>query len=90
MHFPDYEIDWRLAKVVAEAARLLVAYLDECPAPSKSLTDRLDHYFDTLPSQSLLKGASPEAAEVAQHLSNWIARIMTSIERPHELEEDDS
>lgn len=88
MHFPDYEIDWRLAKVVAEAARLLVAYLDECPAPSKSLTDRLDHYFDTLPSPRLLKGASPEAIEVAQHLANWIARVTVAIERPQDLEED--
>lgn len=89
MHSFDVEADWRVAKWILEAAKRLVAYLEEAPSPSRQLSEELSNIVIESMRPDIAKGAFPEAAVVADALSNWAAKCAAAVERPWELEEDD-
>lgn len=89
MHVPDFDIDWRLAKRFQEVMRLLVTYLEEVPSPRPDLAKKLWDAAEALYHPQVTAGASPEAEAAASDLANWVARIITAIERPWDLELDD-
>lgn len=93
MNTPDLEAieaNRRTAALVLEATKLLVAYLDACPSPPRRLTDRLVDSLSDLPSVDARSGAFPEAAEVAFHLSTWIAKCVRAVEYPWSPEDEES
>lgn len=89
MHSFDVEADWRVAKRILAAAKRLVAYLEDVPSPSRQVSDELSNVVDELMRPDFAKGACPEAAVVADALSNWAAKCATAVERPWDLEDDD-
>ena len=69
--------------------RLLVTYLEEIPSPRPELARKLGDLAMDLDHPEVTAGVSPEARDSANHLSGWVARIITAIERPWDLELDD-
>ena len=87
---PDLEADKRLAKVLFEGTKLLVAFLEAGPSPSRRLQEQLLDVGLELQRLESATDAFPAGRKVAGGFFDWAARCMTAVTAPWDLEDDNA